>query len=189
LVPKLAGLALAAAGLGWLLARDGNVRYLEQVQLSSGEIIQVERVIEPRSIGNIGGPGGWEAIHNSLTVVAAAIPVPPTWESETGLMPMLIDRDPESGDWYLAATFYTCASWRANGRPKLPYVAFRGAREGWTRIAIAPQLIGREANVLTRISSKGESSPVTLADKKERNSDTRIALRYLRILDHWTSSC
>jgi hypothetical protein len=106
-----------------------------------------------------------------------------------GLIPLLLDRDATGADWYLIATFYTCAAWRRIGRPELPYAAFRGSGEGWMRIPLLPHFIGRDANVLTTISSKGERSPVTLADKASRNSEPTIGKTYLKIMDRWDRHC
>jgi hypothetical protein len=163
--------------------------YREQVQISSGEVIQIERVIEAAPFGEIGGPGGWEAKYNSLRVTTATGPVPPKWESSMGLMPLLLDRDPITGQWYLVSIFYTCRAWRAIGSPKLPYAAFQVSNGQWESAPLDRSLIGRNGNVLTAISSEGEHSPVTLADKQRRNSDPAIVPRGLRIVAQWSNHC
>jgi hypothetical protein len=71
--------AFGLVAAGWLLLTPRDVHYREQVQLSNGEIIEIERVIEATPMGEIGGPGGWEATHNSLLVTSSSVPVPPRW--------------------------------------------------------------------------------------------------------------
>jgi hypothetical protein len=181
-------LIAACCGIAWCVS-NRNLRYEEQVQLATGEVIRVNRVIETAPMGELGGPGGWDAKYNSLSVVDARTPPPPKWESEIGLIPLLIDRDAKSEGWYLVATFYTCEPWRALGKPKLPYAEFRSSGEKWEQVPLSPELMGREANVLTTINFKGERSPVTLADKQARNSDPAIEKSYLKIVDSGRSGC
>lgn len=113
---------------------------------------------------------------------------PPKWESSTGLLPILLDKDPDNGEWALLATFYTCDPWYALGRPKLPYAEFRVRDGQWRRVELAQQWIGRAANVFTGVRSSGEPSHLTLAQKRERDSP-RTAPEYRSIVGHWTTGC
>jgi hypothetical protein len=176
---------LAACQLG-----DKNIHFREEVQLASGETILVNRFIKSKSLGEIGGPGGWEPSYMSLEIATANFQdFPPKWESENGLLPILFDRDPGSREWALLATFYTCQPWYDLGRPKLPYAEFRVRNGQWRRVDLSPQWIGRDANIFTGVSSGGEPNLLTLSEKKRRNGNPAIARKYLKIVDHWTTGC
>lgn len=167
-----------------------KIHFEEDVQLANGEVIKVDRFIVTKPLGEIGGPGGWEPEYMSLEIASPKHPEdPPKWESTEGLLPILFDKDPGSGEWALLATFYTCEPWYALGRPKLPYAEFRVRNGQWQRVELSEQWIGRSANVLTDISSGGEPDHIGLPMKQERMSDPRTASEYRLIVDRWTTGC
>ncbi|MFZ6748473.1 hypothetical protein [Undibacterium sp. Ren11W] len=179
-------LALAA----YYLLRDNSLRFKEEVQLASGEIIQVARAFKTEAFSELGGPGGWEAKFNSMVIIK---PVradnPPMWQSDAGLIPILFDQDSQTKEWFVVTTFYSCEAWYQLGRPKLPYAEFRLRNGQWLSVPFSPLHIGRAANVLTRISNKKELPLHTLATKRERMSDPRTADEYIKIVDHWSTGC
>lgn len=116
---------IAMLGLCGCQFRDSNFRFTEEVQLNDGRVIKANRVIAAKPLGEIGGPGGWEPKYMSFEIAAPQSPDNPSkWESSAGLLPILFGRDPDTGEWVLLATFYTCEPWYALGRPKLPYAEF-----------------------------------------------------------------
>lgn len=60
------------------------VHFTEQVQLSTGEIIYVDRQFKAKKFGGIGGPGGWEPLYMALGIKSAAKGTLPKWESASG---------------------------------------------------------------------------------------------------------
>jgi hypothetical protein len=184
----IAALALGALAYFWHAGRP--IAYMEEVQLSSGTVIEVARRIKAQSFGEIGGPGGWEALDNSLELVGpAAADKPPLWHSATGLMPMIFDRDPHTDRWFIVATFYTCEAWRRLGRPKLPYAEFYLQQGQWKQVDFQPKWIGRKGNVLLRVSNKYEPPRHTLASKHERMSQSGIGKHYKEIVAGWHTNC
>lgn len=135
-------------------------------------------------LGEIGGPGGWEQKEMSVEVDSPPPGAfkPPIWH--TAFVPMLVDYDASRKEWLIVATFYTCQGWYDLGRPKLPYVQYRVQAGGqWTVVNLEPELIGRQANMLTGVRSGGEPSFLTLDMKKKR--DDNAADRFLRVVDVW----
>ena len=186
------GLAIAGAtGLVSLMPSDKQLKFREEVQLKSGEIIEVERKLRMRAFGEIGGPGGADAAWNSMAIIDSGVQKHiPEWRSEAGLVPMLLDRDPLTGEWFVVATFYSCDAWYRLGRPKLPYAEFRLRDGRWQQqLGLTTALIGRESNVLVHINNSKELSQHTLATKEERNSDARIAREYRSIIGKWSTAC
>jgi hypothetical protein len=186
-------LALIAVGLIVLLcsrACSKRIDFTEEVQLARGELITVQRHVTAEPFGEIGGPGGWEPSYMSLEIVAPKRPDdPPKWESTSGLLPVLFDRDPGNGEWALLATFFSCDPWYALGRPKLPYAEFRVRNGQWQSVELGQQWIGRATNVFTGIRSSGEPDYLTLALKKKRDADDRIAPMYRSIVGQWSTGC
>jgi hypothetical protein len=183
-------MAIVVATVGYYLFHDQTLRFKEEVLLSSGEIIEIDRTIKTQSLGEIGGSGGWESALNRFVISSPTRPGnPPIWQSEIGLIPMVFDRDPDSGVWFVVATFYTCEAWYALGRPKLPYAEFRMHDGQWRKMPLEPKLVGREANVMTGVRSGGEPKLLTLAEKRVRNAEQKIAPEYRKIAADWTTGC
>ena len=158
----------------------------EEVLLISGELIIVKRTAQGSPLGELGGPGGWEAKEMSLEIEKPdRVNKPPEWRF--AFVPMLFDYDAKNEEWFVVATFYTCGPWYDLGRPDLPYVEYRARQGAWEIVPLSPELIGRKANLLTGVSSKGEPPLVTLEEKKKR--DGRAGASYRTILGKWHTTC
>lgn len=165
-----------------------DLKWSEEVQLSSGKNIIVKRAAKGKKIGEIGGPGGWEQKEMSVEIDAKDSEIfnPPVWR--TAYVPVLLDYDTSRKEWLIVATFYTCQGWYDLGRPKLPYVEYRVANDGqWRIVPLDAALIGRKANMLTGVSSGGEPPLVTRKDKAERDSEA--AKKYQEVVGSWQSNC
>ncbi|MBR7794251.1 hypothetical protein KDM87_16770 [Undibacterium sp. FT147W] len=181
---------ITIVGLGSVIAcyfmSDHYLRFTEEVQLASGELIAVDRKFKTEALGEIGGPGGWDAKFNSMVIIRPLRDGnPPIWQSEIGLIPILFDQDTGTKEWFVVTTFYMCDAWRKIGKPKLPYAEFRLRNGQWQQVDLSPQHIGRPANILTRISNKAELAYHTINTKIERMSAQGIAPRFNKITEEW----
>jgi hypothetical protein len=176
--------------LSYFYLKNNDIHFKEQIQLSSGEVVIVDRLFKTESFGELGGPGGCEAKFNSMVIVESNdVNKPPIWQSDTGLIPILFDQDVNTKEWYLVTTFFSCEAWYQLGRPKLPYQEFR-LREGkWQAVPLSLNLIGRDANVMTSMRNKDELLVHTLATKHERWRNPKIAPEYKKIVADSTSGC
>lgn len=182
----LGALILAGAGLLAVCANN-KIEWTEEVLLQSGETIVVERTATTKPFGEIGGPGGWENEGMTMRVIQPQRPDnPPTWDAR--FVPLLFDRDPETNQWFVVATFYSCTSWYDLGRPALPYTEYRLKDGKWVQGSLTQSLIGRKANMLTNISSKGEPNH-TVTSKGAVMSDPRVVLKAKEIVATWRTSC
>lgn len=183
-------LALVAISSTMLSVACGksDLAWNEEVQLSSGQVIVVKRTAQARSLGEIGGPGGWEAEAMTVEIIEPQLADrPAAWSFP--FVPILFDRDPGTGEWFMVATFYTCERWQQQlGKPKLPYGEWRFRQGQWQRVELSPVHVGRAANMLISISSAGEPNH-TLKSKDEIMSDRRIAPEYRRIFADWPQLC
>jgi hypothetical protein len=168
------------------LTACGKIAWKEQVQLDSGEVVLFDRTAKAKSMGEWGGPGGWSASEMTLDIDKSVANLQiPQWRFP--FVPILIDRDPATKEWFVVATFYDCQSWYGLGRPKLPYVEYQIRNGNWQVVPLEEKLIGHAANLLTGISSGGEPDLVSLSDKKEREKES--AKKYRQVLAVWKTTC
>ncbi len=181
---------LTAAGLASCSMNNNGYHFAEEVELGSGEVIQVERQLKYRTIGEFGGPGGAEILYSSLDIVSSFVKDRPLkWESTDGLDPILLDREPTSGEWVILATFISCEAWYQLGRPKHPYVEFRFRQGAWQTIPLTDGWFGRPANMLVDNNTDSEAAFVTLAQKKLRNANNMIGAKYRSVISNWKTNC
>ena len=162
----------------------GKLHFKEEIQLSSGEMIVVDRRFILSSMGGIGGTGGWESNFNSMEIIKPKHKDNPAiWQTEEELIPVLMDRDPKTKEWFVLSSTFSCAQIRKMGKPKAPYVEDRWRNGKWQRIALSPEHMGRDTNIYTGMRSGGEFWKVTWEAKVEENKDGRIAPMYKNIIN------
>lgn len=169
---------------------ENRIKFSEEVQISSGKVVTIEREVVTAAFGEVGGPGGWDAKFMSMELVDPRKPIiPPKWESPSGLVPIIFDWDIDSSEWYLVATFFSCQSWVNHGKPKPPYAEFRVVNGAWSRQELSKKVIGRKANLLTGIRSGGEPKRVSLGEKTTRMADPRIAKAFREVASDGAWGC
>ena len=178
---------VTAFGASLTACGKSQLEWKEEVQLQSGEVIVVKRTAKTKAFGEIGGPGGWENKGMMVEVIQPQKPDnPPIWNFP--FVPLIFDRDPQTQQWFMVATFYSCESWYALGKPNLPYTEYRLENKLWVQQPLSPQFIGRPANMLTSIRSSGEPDH-TIASKTSADSDTRIAPEFRTVVGKWSTGC
>ena len=164
------------------------IKWQEDVELKSGEIIRVNRTAKSKSFGEWGGPGGWE---NEGMTMQIATPIkadnPPLWDAK--FVPVVFDRDASTGEWFIVATFYSCESWYELRRPKLPYTEYRLKNGVWQQGLLSPSSIGIKGNMVVDISSGGEPPLIDIITKRHRMATAGSAKKYKKIVSEWTTGC
>lgn len=167
----------------YLIFFKGNIHFKEEIKLSNGEVIIVDRKFITTPLGEIGGSGGWDAKYNSFEIVSPdRSDNPPIWESKSGLIPVLFDRDPTTNEWFLVASFFMCSAWEQIGKPKYPYAEFRVINGQWQQISLSPNHFGKSTNIYTSMRSDGEFWRVTIEYKSLKYDEPKIHPTYKRIL-------
>jgi hypothetical protein len=163
-----------------------DIKWREEAVLQDGRALVLKRSAQGKSFSELGGPGGWEATNMTLEIETPTDPAnPPLWSQRW--VPMLLDQDAQTKEWFVVATFYTCTDWYDLGRPKLPYVEYRTRNGQWEQVPLSPSLFGRKANLLAGIRSGGEPKTVTVEEKTER--EKRASEKYRKVLDTWRTAC
>ena len=94
------------------------------------------------------------------------------------ILPMLLDRDPQNGEWIVVAGADSLQFWNANGQPCPRQWAFRLHNGSWYLQPIPESLIGRKPNLLLdlRVSDDKDFSSNEFASvaqvRKARQTDT-----------------
>lgn len=175
------GFVLLVAGCG-----NVDITWREDVLLEDGRMLLVKRTAKGKRLGEIGGPGGWEATEMTLEIEEPSSSAnPPRWGERW--VPMVFDYDSKTKEWYVVATFYMCEDWYDLGRPKLPYVEYRARGGKWERVPLNSGLFGKKANLLTAVRSGGEKRRVTIEDKTRR--DWNAGRKFKEVSSTWYTSC
>lgn len=169
-----------------------TLKWKEQVELQSKEILTVSRTAKFEGNWIAGGGGGSLNKGMTLEILQPARPDNPgPWSDH--FVPVLLDRDGESGEWVLVATFYHCSEWYEIGRPALPYTEYRFRSGKWVRQPLSEKWIGREVNVLPAdLSDKewlGQKGVVTTEQKNLILSSPTIAKKFVQIIGNWATTC
>jgi len=133
----------------------------EEVRLSDGRLIVVKRTAKGTITRDIAMRAtGWKPKETTLRIAQVeGAARPPVWRSF--LIPVVMDYDPASSTWSVAATYMWCSTWYDMGRPTSPYVQYISVGgEAWRVVPLQPSLVGRRANLLTHIRPTGESGLV-----------------------------
>lgn len=185
----LLGLAVMAGGL-WFVVRDPSMEWREEVQLQSGEIIVIRRTAKFSENWIAGGGGG--SFNKGMTIEFVTPNKPNNPAIWSGLyVPILLDRDPNTNEWTIIATFFHCDSWYDIGRPKLPYTQYQYRGGQWMQQAMDAKWIGRNGNAIAPVlfdrKAIDASGPVfTLSDKEKRLQDRPgISPEFRRVVDNW----
>jgi hypothetical protein len=148
----LIGLGIfAVLGSGCTPYGDRTLHWDEAVTLASGEIVHIKRTQRIRTELNAGGPSGNLALNAKLQS-AEDPPAFPAWEAP--MLPILLDRDPDTSEWILIATMSMCEFWNRNQEPEPPYWAFRARHGRWYRTDVPPSYWNRPANLFAALMAR-----------------------------------
>jgi hypothetical protein len=163
-------------------------RWREPVRLQDGTVLTVQRSIQFDEYQPLGGGGGGSDIPVSTLDVLDPAPQRPQVWSVAHLIPMLLDREAATGEWFVVTTFFMCSTWYDLGRPQLPYAEFRYRNGAWVRVPLSPASIGREANLLVPNQADVKTDH-TLESKKALMDNPEISPRHKRVISQWSTNC
>ncbi len=169
----------------------------EEVQISDGRVILVERFEDSTVRKPIGDAGGAFLDETTLRVVAPAELATTLPVLTTRYRPLILDFDPKIGTWFVIAfDERVCEdrirkrergemdpTGRINLRPNFEYRLQQGA---WVEVPVASERIGLPVNLLiqrmTVEQRMKERQPVRLEEKRRLDSDLGLPHEYRRIV-------
>jgi hypothetical protein len=167
--------------------REKVFRWEEEVMLSSGETLVLERTTRYRRSGEPYNPLriGW-APEDSGIVVQAGAPdlVSARYTVREWIEPVVLDRDPQTGDLVMVGTAWNC-DWvrKYAGKAKGLYVAFRLRPGVEAEAIVVPEWVwGRARNLyLTAFDIKPPKRVTPAEAERHNNSSVRGAPEYFRV--------
>ena len=194
------GIALVACAV--LAACDSDTGGLgpwqEEVQISDGRLIVVERVESSTVRKPIGDAGGAFLDKTTLKVVAPAEIATNLPVLTTRYRPLILDFDPKVGTWFVIAfDERVCMqripeaihegimdkTGRINLRPNFEYRLQQGT---WVEVPVSPERIGLPVNLLIQRMTvdgwKAMRKPMPIAEKRRLDSDSRLPKKYREIV-------
>lgn len=161
-----------------------SLGWSEEVRLTDGQVIVVDRTAKGEKNYEIGGPGGWNQSEMSVHIRESPVEMrlPPDWRE--AFVPILLDYQPSTNTWSLVATFYFCSKWYELGKPALPYVEYQSRDGGdWMNVPLEERLINKESNLLTGPNVNGEPKLLRIKDKVQREINSSESFK--RIVSEW----
>jgi hypothetical protein len=192
-IHKLWLLLLANALLACGGSDSGKSSWQEQVQLSDGRIVVVERQLQYHDTRELGGLAERIADRTILRFklgdkevlpdLTAGIPAPedsnPRARS-TGELPLIFDVDAESHTYFVITIVNNCNRASELGLTVRPYFEYRVVGDHWERHPVSLSKLGRKTNLLLKEAKMGD--PVSL-EEKARSNDVGYSGFYTKIAD------
>jgi hypothetical protein len=142
----------------------------EEVELSDGRIITVERSGVWEEVQGFGQPTRYS--ENATTLTLPEEPgrtAAPTWYGKAEHA-VLLDFDAARKEFVLVTLPASCNRYKEEGKPRPPYIEYRLRGGQWTRVTLDQKLIGRQANLLVYPRALQQSQVVSAQDKADRQA-------------------
>lgn len=174
----LVALCVAAAMLSGCARK--HFEWKEQVQLSDGTTVEVERSIRyGKVLRELGGPtSAW--ISEAMVTVFDHGKRLPTWSH--AMEPFIINRDKASGKWTIVANARDYCEYAARfGSPVPTFLAFELNGTDWKYIGLPEEIVGQRANLLLGVPGKNHGPELSAYEVSVAN-EHRLGLReYLTV--------
>jgi hypothetical protein len=168
-------------------------RWTEDVQLSNGSVVVIERAVRVRESDAFGG-GAYSAVEREASLkFTGELAHLPKWN--VPLIPLLLYVDELTSEWVIVATTMSCEViyergnpryWFAADKPRTKYFEFRLRKTGWVQVPLSERSIGRPTNLVFRYKSI-ETSHVTAATKEQLRRES--VAEYLSIVERPERNC
>lgn len=174
----------SAAGLYGCEAKKYN--WNEEVLLNDKTILLAHRTVSFKYSQPIGGGGGGAYIENSTLRFDLAENIS-IWNGGQ-LLPILLDKDKDTQEWFIVATFIMCDTWVELGRPPLPYVEFRYRSNKWVRVPLSSHLLGTKTNLIIPTEARASANQ-TVSTKAKIEQESNPSPRFKSIVASWDRNC
>jgi hypothetical protein len=157
----------ALAGLTTACGSAERTAWQEEVKLSDGRLLRVEREVtwtttHPLGEGKSYGVGGTTL----RPAKDASQPALPEWNGREEAT-LLLDVDPASGSFMLVTYPESCERYAAGSRPDPPYFVYRVRGDRWEPVPFDAALVGRATNLYPRPRVGGERGLIDVEYKKQ----------------------
>jgi hypothetical protein len=168
---------------------DGENDYYweEEVKISNGDVIVVERYAHFFRYSSISLYSDYETKKMSLEIVSPDVDSPPSiWEGP--FIPIVFDKDIEDGEWYIIATWRSTAGRHKAGTkngliysapfPKTNYIEFRFKNGEWVKQFLQDKYLEKRtpANLFGQVEYSGQSN-LSISKKEKIIPNIRVYMQ------------
>lgn len=179
---KMCLLIVGSVLLGACTRKQPETAWTEDVQLSSGAIVQVLRHHTWTTTHPLGQGVQYLLDTASLRIKGKEVG---TWATAQWTQPvyaMFLDRDERTGEFVLIGTA-ACSTYVRMGIPSDPmYIEYRYRDGAWRRVPLSDFSIDRLANLLVPVKWENEAAHISLEEKRRRNTAPTVFGPY-RMID------
>jgi hypothetical protein len=142
--------------------------WTEPVRLASGETVRVRRHVVLRQDRSLsGGTVSAPVFEVSSVEILDSANRAAVWDAP--VVPLVLDKDPQTGEWVIVTGTDSCEIWRRNGMPRPPYWAFRLRGGKWLRDAIPESFLDRAVNLFAGFSVRDDSKDLDVGLNKDKS--------------------
>jgi hypothetical protein len=138
-------------------------RWMEDVKLDDGTIIQVQREVTFNESNALGG-GAYNSVEQASTIhFTGNLENFPPWS--VPLLAHTLYKDTSTQEWVVVAITSSCDVWHARGAPNPPYWEYRLGSHGWRQVPLSAASVGHRSNLLRRYQKDLPTGTITLSQK------------------------
>lgn len=160
--------------------RDPTREWDEEVRLLNGQVVKVHRKQHWKSTHPLGEGRSYLDRENSLTVSILSEKPSAIWQGDAE-SPILLDKDPQSGQFFLVAIASQCWKYMQLGNPNPPYQEYRFDGVQWARVNWSGVAVGRTPNILVMPQPSENAAFIKAEEISHRNS--LKPFRYKQIIE------
>jgi hypothetical protein len=120
-------------------------RWDEEVQLSDGRVIRIEREVQWEKTSPLGGQTSYLVEDTTLTFAPEGRST--RWRGSSEFL-LLLDFDTGRNEYVLVTRPSNCRRYRTAGKPRPPYLVYRMRGGKWEVVDFAADLVGKRTNLL-----------------------------------------
>jgi hypothetical protein len=162
-------------------------RWSEEVALDDGSFIVIDRYAKFKESNSLAGDAYSSTTLKSTLSFTGELSKLPPWD--VALVPLVLYRDHQGGEWVIVAATYSCEVWAERGSPAPPYWEFRLKADGWSQSSLSQTSIGREANLFFNFEPPLKSHSLSREWKRDVVKHSDFAKEYRGIGAEVRSNC
>jgi hypothetical protein len=148
----------------------------EDVQLSNGRVVEVERKQTSDTVGQFGQGVQYMLASESVRPRERGTWLTAEWSDR--VRPIILDLDEATREFVMVGVPDACGVYeRLTARDSI-YVEFRYRQGRWQRVPLSDFSIGHASNLLLTVRPAAETGHISLTEKRERDSDPGVEKRY-----------
>jgi hypothetical protein len=166
----------------------GRRSWSEEVQLSDGRTVEIDRYVKFDSSNSLAGDAFSSTdVVSTLRLKTDKSSSIPTWE--VPLVPIVLYFDETTHEWVIVATTGSCETWAQRGSPNPPYWEYRLKNRSWTQVRVSDSSYGRKTNLFFDYEQGVPSQRLTMESKEFILSHNNFGESWRSVVAGFDSNC